>query len=347
MSAIRRVRGRRWVWLVAAGVVLALVGGLVGWAIGRGRSRDTAGGCDAVAVARTVLPSVVTVAVTGATAAGTGSGAIIRGDGYVLTNAHVIAAALGGGSVTVVLSDGEQLPATIVGSAELVDLAVLRVSAGRALPTIGAGSSAALRVGEPVVALGSPLGLTGTVTAGIVSALGRDVTLPSTNGTAAVLAEAVQTDAAINPGNSGGPLVDCAGRLVGVNTAGAVPPGGAGSAGLGFAIPADFARRVADQIIATGRFTPAVLGLSAVPVPAALAQQLGGQAGLVVRSVQAQGPAAQAGLAVGDVIVEIDGAAVSTGDDLLKVIVTHHPGDRLTVGYLRAGQHHTTTLVLG
>ncbi|GAA1765461.1 S1C family serine protease [Luedemannella helvata] len=330
------MRGRTGL-LIAAGVAVAVVVGAVGWLAGRTGDESAAGGCDAVTVAQRVLPSVVTVSAAGATAAGTGSGAIIHGDGYVLTNAHVIASAVGRGSVTVLLDDGEQQPATIVGHADLVDLAVLRLPAGRAVSPIAEGSSAALRVGQPVVALGSPLGLTGTVTAGIVSALGRDVSVPATSGRAAVLAEAIQTDAAINPGNSGGPLVDCDGRLVGVNTAGAVPPGGAGSAGLGFAIPGDFARRVADEIIATGQFTPATLGLSAVPVAA----------GLVIRTLDPQGPARRAGLEIGDLVTAVDSAAATTTDDLLRITVTHRAGDRVTVEYQRAGQRHTTAVVLG
>jgi putative serine protease PepD len=340
----------RTTWLVAGAVVLALVAGLVGGIVGRhtGRGKVTAS-CNTVQVADTVLPALVTLAAqgSGAAAAGTGSGQIIRADGYILTNEHVLTPALsGGGSIQVLLSDGEQLPATVVGHAALVDLAVVKVQR-QSLSVISYGSSAGLRVGQPVVALGAPLGLSGTVTAGIVSALGRDVSLPPSGGQQPLLVEAVQTDAAINPGNSGGPLVDCRGRLVGVNTAGAAPPGGTGSVGLGFAIPGDFARRVADEIIATGSFTPGYLGISAIPIPEALAHHFGGHAGLAVRAVVPDSPAQRAGLAVGDIITTVDNTPATSADDLLKITLTRHSGDQVTIGYVRDGQAHTTTLTVG
>ncbi|HWB37852.1 MAG TPA: trypsin-like peptidase domain-containing protein, partial [Rugosimonospora sp.] len=292
--------------LLAGALAIALVAGVVGGIVGHriGQRSGTASASSCGTVAQHVLPSVVTLTAqaAGGGGAGTGSGEIIRDGGYVLTNEHVISPALGGGRVDVLTSDGSQYPATLVGQAALVDLAVLRVAGGD-LPTIGFGHSADLRVGQPVVALGAPLGLSGTVTAGIVSALGRDVPLPESGGQNPVLVEAIQTDAAINPGNSGGPLVDCSGRLVGVNTAGASPPGTTGNVGLGFAIPVDFARQVADEIIRTGTFTPGFLGLSAVPLPAT--SPTGG--GLFVQSVATGGPASGAGLEPGDVVTHLDG----------------------------------------
>jgi putative serine protease PepD len=189
---------------------------------------------------------VVTINATGAAGVGTGSGEVIRSDGYILTNNHVISMAAHGGSVRVVFVGGQGEPATIVGRDPLTDLAVLKVQASPELKVIALGSSDAVRVGQPVVALGSPLGLAGTVTAGIVSALDRTVHVPGENDRAALLVSAVQTDAAINPGNSGGALVNCDGKLIGVPTAGATVPTPSGEAtggsiGLGFAIPVDLA----------------------------------------------------------------------------------------------------------
>jgi putative serine protease PepD len=182
-----------------------------------------------------------------ANGSGTGSGEVIRSDGYILTNNHVISiAAASGGSVEVQFSDGQVESATITGRDPQTDLAVLKVETSRQLKVIALGSSSSVQVGEPVVAIGAPLGLSGTVTSGIVSALNRTVQVPGDNDSTALLVSAVQTDASINPGNSGGALVDCAGKLVGVPTAGATVPSpsgesGGGSIGLGFAIPVDLA----------------------------------------------------------------------------------------------------------
>jgi putative serine protease PepD len=209
---------------------------------------------------------VVTVLAKGAAGAGTGSGEVIRSDGYVLTNDHVISPAGRGGQVSVVFDDGSTAPARITGRDPQTDLAVLKVDVGRSLHTITIGSSARLVVGQPVVALGAPLGLSSTVTTGIVSALGRTVRVPSDDAGIALLAAAVQTDAAINPGNSGGALVDCSARLIGVPTAGASVPdeqgnASGGSIGIGFAIPVDSAMRIAEQLIRTGSVSHAYLGL--------------------------------------------------------------------------------------
>ncbi len=360
MSAAGASRtSRRRVWLViAAGVAVALVAGVVGGLIGhRIRASGASGGsatqqtaCPAAGVADATLPSVVTVNVSGPAGGGNGTGEIIRGTGYILTNDHVISPAGTGGAVEVLLSSGQRLPATITGRAPLVDLAVLKVSPERSLPAIRIGSSGSLRVGQPVVALGAPLGLSGTVTAGIVSALGRDIAVPAEGEQNALLVEAIQTDAAINPGNSGGPLVDCAGALVGVNTAVATVPGATGSSvgsvGIGFAIPVDLARRVADQLVATGRFSPAYLGMSVAPIPAAVAQEFGVTGGLYVRSVEAGGPAARAGLAVGDVLTKVDGEDATNVEVLFKAALTRQPGDRVTLGYRRGGATGTATLTL-
>ena len=218
------------------------------------------------------------------------------------------------------------------------DLAVVKVDADHRLSTIAVGSSARLSVGQPVVALGAPLGLSSTVTTGVVSALGRTVRVPSEDVGSAVLAAAIQTDAAINPGNSGGALVDCSARLVGVPTAGATVPdaqgnSGGGSIGIGFAIPVDSAMRIADQLIARGTVDHAYLGAQVAPFP----PQTGDQSGLYVLAVTPGGPAQSAGLRAGDVVPAVDGSAITDADQLDVISVTRSPGDRVRLTYRRAG----------
>jgi putative serine protease PepD len=343
--------------LIAVAAVIALVAGLIGGLIGStaGDGQATADGggaaCTATTIAESVLPTVVTIAVTAGGGGGTGSGEVIRDGGYVLTNDHVISAAGSGGSIGVLFSGGQTVPATIVGRAVKVDLAVLKVDPPEGVPVIGIGNSASLRVGQPVVALGAPLGLSGTVTAGIVSALGRDVPVPADGGTTAVLPGAVQTDASINPGNSGGALVDCAGDLVGVNTAIATVPNaageaGGGSVGIGFAIPVDVAMVVADQLIAHGSYTPPTLGVQAAPVTPAVAEQFDVPAGLYLRVVTPGGPADKAGLRTGDVVTAIEGRPMTGPESLFLATVARHAGDEVRVEYHRDGKNAQVTVVL-
>jgi putative serine protease PepD len=228
---------------------------------------------------------------------------------------------------------------------------VVKVDPPQGLPVIGVGKSSTLQVGQPVVALGAPLGLSGTVTAGIVSALGRDVPVPADNGVTAVLPGAVQTDASINPGNSGGALVDCSGDLVGVNTAIATVPNasgeaGGGSVGIGFAIPVDVAMVVADQLIEHGDYTPPSLGVESVPVPPAVAEQFGVPAGMYLRVVTPGGPAEQAGLKVGDIVTGIDGRSMSSPESLFLATVGKKPGDQVKVQYSRDGKTGQATVTL-
>jgi putative serine protease PepD len=220
------------------------------------------------------------------------------------------------------------------------------------VPAIQVGSSQSLQVGEPVVALGAPLGLSGTVTSGIVSALDRTVEVPGEGDTSALLVAAVQTDAAINPGNSGGALVNCDGQLVGVPSAGATVPNpegasAGGSIGLGFAIPVDSATTVADEIIATGRATHSYFGLQTVPIPEAAAKEAGVTGGLFVGGVVAGGPAEQAGLREGDVITTIDGTPATGNIQLQEVTLTKNPGDTVELGYQRGGKSEKATVTLG
>ena len=359
-------RRRWWPW---ASVVLALVvvgvgGGLIGAAIASPNSSSnasstgnaaatTTSACQVTSVANDVLPSVVTISARGSGGGGTGSGEVIRSDGYILTNNHVISIAANGGSVEVLYSDGTSAPATIVGRDVMTDLAVLKVTPpSHGLKVIALGSSSSVEVGQPVVALGAPLGLSGTVTSGIVSALDRTVEVPAEDNKNALLVSAVQTDAAINPGNSGGALVNCAGQLIGVPSAGATVPtegGGssAGNIGIGFAIPVDIAKAISDEIIATGTVTHAYFGLQTVPIPEAAAAEAGVSGGLYVAGVVPGGPAASAGLREGDVITEIDGAPATSNVQLQELTLTKKPGEQVSLTYVRDGNTNKATVTLG
>jgi len=352
-------RPRRWLLWVALGTAL-VVGGVAGGLIvgatqssgssvssGTSASSSTASACPVTPVANQVIPSVVTIAASGPSGSGTGSGEFIRSGGYILTNNHVISIAANGGSVKVLFADGHTEPATITGRDPQTDLAVLKVQTSRELKVISLGSSSSVKVGQPVVAVGAPLGLSGTVTSGIVSALDRTVEVPGENDRSALLVSAVQTDASINPGNSGGALVNCEGQLVGVPTAGAtVPNSGGGSIGLGFAIPVDLANRIADEIIATGTVTHAFFGLQTVPIPPAAAEQAGLPEGLFVQAVTPGGPAATAGLRAEDVITKIDGMPATSNIQLQELTLTKKPGDTVSIEYTRAGQSATATVTL-
>jgi putative serine protease PepD len=349
---------RRWILIPA--VAVAVVGAGAGCTSTTTSSTGTTGAvaagstasCDVTTVANDVLPSVVTIAASGAAGAGTGSGEVIRSDGYILTNNHVISPAASGGKVEVIFASGTTVPATIVGRDILTDLAVLKVNPPFDLKAIGLGSSDSVQVGEPVVALGAPLGLSGTVTSGIVSALDRTVEVPAENDSSALLVSAVQTDAAINPGNSGGALVNCSGDLIGVPTAGATVPSSTGEAsggniGLGFAIPVDLAKTIADELISTGRVTHAFFGVQTVPIPQATATEAGISEGLFVAGVVANGPAAKAGLRQGDVITKVDGSPATTNVQLQELTLTKSPGDKVPIDYVRDGKAGTTTVTLG
>jgi putative serine protease PepD len=346
-------RNRWWVWAVG-GVAILVIGGVIGGGItaATASSSSSASVCNATKVADEVLPSVVTISATSGNTGGTGSGEVIRSDGYIMTNNHVVSlAAVPGGQVTVLFANGQTAPATITGRDPKADLAVIKVAETKA-PVITFANSSNLVVGEPVVALGAPLGLSNTVTAGIVSALNRTVEVPSDNGETALLASAIQTDAAINPGNSGGALVNCSGDLVGVPSAGATAPStgrsqSTGSIGLGFAIPSDVAKRITDEIIATGSATHSYFGLQVTPIPPSAAEQMGTPQGLYVAGVEPNSPAATAGLQEGDVITAVNGQTVNTATDLESFTITHAPGEKVTITYYRDGKSSTTTLTLG
>jgi putative serine protease PepD len=305
------------------------------------------------AVAAKILPSVVSIEVKTGDSGDTGSGIVISRDGYILTNNHVVEPATTGGDLSVVLPSKKRVSATIVGRDPVSDLAVIRVHGIRGLPAAVLGASSSLSVGDTVIAVGSPLGLPGTVTEGIVSALDRPVEAGGGSGNTDDVIDAIQTDAAINPGNSGGPLVDLSGSVVGVNAAIATLSGSdifggggqSGSIGLGFAIPIDQAKRIAGQLISLGYATHAVIGVRLDPSYAGSGARIGAPHG--TPAVTAGGPAAKAGLRSGDVIVAVDGVTITSAPELIVAIRKHAPGQRLSVTYLRSGKRHTVTIVLG
>ncbi|MEO5743123.1 MAG: trypsin-like peptidase domain-containing protein [Terracoccus sp.] len=284
-------------------------------------------------IAAVALPSVVTIKVdAGAEGSGTGSGFVIDNRGHVLTNNHVVGAAAKGGDIEIVLSNGDTEKATIVGRDVSYDLAVLKLARTDLTPLV-LGESDRVVVGDQVIAVGAPLGLEQTVTTGIVSALNRPVT-PGTGDEASFM-NAIQTDAAINPGNSGGPLLDSAGKVIGVNSAIARVPGttssSGGNIGLGFAIPSDQARRTADQLIATGKATHPVIGVS-------LDRTYSGEGAQVVDTagaVTASGPAAKAGVQPGDIIIGFEGKRVRTPDQLIVSIRARAVGETVSLKVTR------------
>ncbi|WP_229683863.1 S1C family serine protease [Nocardia camponoti] len=337
--------------LVAGAVALALVSGGIGGVVGAlAVDHDGAAVTNSLdapkpevnnavnappgstqAVAKQVLPSVVMIKVAGSRASGEGSGVVLSTDGLILTNNHVASGAGNGAKMEVVFADGTTAPATMVGADPVSDLAVIKVSGKSGLTPIELGTSTGLAVGQPVIAIGSPLGLAGTVTTGIVSALNRPVSTSGEGTPSQVnpVIDAIQTDAAINPGNSGGALVDTQGKLIGINTAiaslGGEAAGGAqsGSIGLGFAIPVDQARRVADELIKTGHATYAQIGVKLRPQDTAAR---------VLESTP-DGPAAKAGIPAGAVITRIDDRPIDSGDALIAAVRSHQPGDKVKVTY--------------
>jgi len=217
---------------------------------------------------------------------------------------------------------------------------------------IALGESSSVKVGQPTVVIGSPLGLSGTVTSGIVSALDRTIQVPGENDSTALLVSAIQTDAPINPGNSGGAMVNCSDQLIGVPTAGATVPtssgeSSGGSIGLGFAIPVDLAKTISNEIISTGSVTHAFFGLETLPIPPVAAEQAGLPEGLFVRAVTPGGPAAQAGLRAEDVITSINGAPATSNIQLQELTITKKPGDTVPLEYSRNGHTTKTTVTLG
>ncbi|WP_432477256.1 S1C family serine protease [Nocardioides sp. GXQ0305] len=367
-AAPRRAQPAGWVWPVVVG--LALVVGLLGGVGGamlvgdvpdapgivddglegvdtRERAPLTAGNRSVVAVADQLLPSTVQIRaeLDGQAGGATGSGFVLDRQGHVITNNHVVQEAdEGDGPIQLVDQDGNTFDAEVVGRSPVYDLAVLYSRSARRLPPASLGSSRRLAVGEAVVAFGSPLGLSSTVTSGIVSALNRPVTTGDSNNDTSYI-NAVQTDAAINPGNSGGPLVDLQGQVVGVNSAIATTGGGlggrSGNIGVGFAIPIEQVRVTADQILRTGEARYPVIGAQV---------QTGGPSevqGARIDEVMADTPAEQSGLEVGDVITEVNGLRVTDGIALIVAIRSYQPGETIEFTLTRDGEEQTVEVRLG
>jgi len=305
----------------------------------------------AEAVAVKAMPSVVSVGIeqsvynpfTGTTTTqvvGNGSGVIIREDGYVVTNDHVVA---GADAISVTIGV-DTLPATIVGRDPSSDLAVLRVDR-TGLPAMEIGSSADLNVGEPVVAIGSPFGLERTVTAGIVSALGRSSLAEGPEGFTAYTS-LIQTDAAINPGNSGGALCDAEGKLIGINTL--IQSTTGQSAGIGFAIPVDLAIGIADELIADGTVDHPFLGVATLTVDANTAEAVGSpvDAGAIIQRVVEGSPAEQAGLERGDILVRIADTEIRSVEDVFAAIRAQSVGDTVEVEFYRGTENRVVEVTL-
>ncbi len=348
-------RPRTGLILVTAGLVGLLAGGLGAYAFTQMDSSSTStstvalpqsdadkserGTGTVAAIAESVSPAVVSLEVSGAQGSGSGSGFVIRENGYIVTNNHVVEGAADGGEITVHFADGRKFDATIVGRDANYDIAVVKVDAS-GLPTAALGNSDGVVVGDLAIAIGSPLGLDGTVTAGIVSALNRPVT--AGGGGATSFINAIQTDAAINPGNSGGALVNAAGEVIGVNSAIATlgdGSGQSGSIGLGFAIPINQVKRIGEELINTGASTKPIIGVS-------LDQSYQGE-GARVQEVTAGGPAEAAGLENGDVIVEFDGEPVTDATSLIVDIRSMKPGDEVAISVQRGGSTQDLTITLG
>ena len=341
-------------------ILLAFVAGLVGSIFGASSSGSLFGNSinlsrtsDSVErapgsvadIAKRVIPSVVSIESGSRNSGSTGTGFVIESTGYILTNNHVISEAVERkGSIEVTLNNGQKYSAKVVGRDSSYDLAVLKIAA-TGLTALQFGDSDQVAVGDSVIAIGSPLGLSGTVTLGIISAKNRAVTAGD-SGSENSFINALQTDAAINPGNSGGPLVDSTGSVIGVNSAiatlGSAFGSQSGSIGLGFAIPINQARKTADQLIKNGKATYPVLGVS-------IDMKFEGEGALITKNdkaILAGGPAAKAGLKAGDVIIKFDGRTISSADELIVAIRAKNVGDKVELTYTRNGVSATTTVVL-
>jgi S1-C subfamily serine protease len=357
---LRDLEHRVWAMAVLAGLMGAVLATGVGVAIGRfnrtttvvrpverfvdpGRVQVTPAAnpkqTDVVEIAASLRPAIVQLQVDGDKGKGSGSGVIFRSDGYLLTNNHVVE---GANSIVAILSDGHRVPAHVVGADPETDIALVKLAGGPGRATALLGTASGLKVGQLAVAIGSPLGLPGgpSVTVGVVSALGREVDA----GTGPPLLDMIQTDAPIAPGSSGGALVDQRGSVIGITTAVAVNNNG--PQGLGFATPIDIASDVAEQLIGHGKVTHVWLGVTGDDVDADTANHLGITGGAVVKKVTPDSPAADAGIAISDVITEIDGNPIGSMGALVVSMRQRKPGDRATVGYWHNGDYHTVVAIL-
>ncbi|MFD4899935.1 trypsin-like peptidase domain-containing protein [Streptomyces sp. NPDC058411] len=364
-------RGRPGSLLVGA-ALLALVAGGIGGGIGAyverngglttvelpQAGRDSGGRApDSVAgIASSALPSVVTLHVNGTAESGTGTGFVLDDRGHILTNNHVVAPAGSTGDITVTFSGGESAPAEIVGKDSGYDLAVVKVTGVSGLKPLPLGNSDNVQVGDPVVAIGAPFDLSNTVTSGIISAKQRPITAGGEkgDGTDVSYVDALQTDAPINPGNSGGPLVDTEARVIGINSAiraadsgSGLDGGQSGSIGLGFAIPINQGKRVAEELINTGKATHPVIGVTLDMEFTGDGAKVGGKVADGGTAVTKGGPADKAGIRAGDIITEVEGQRVHSGEELIVKIRAHRPGDQLRLVLTRGGKDLSMTLTLG
>ncbi|GGY67554.1 S1C family serine protease [Streptomyces omiyaensis] len=365
---------RRTGGLVAAVLVAALVAGGIGGGIGywaaqredRGPASTTVSSGEApasfkrepgtvAAVAAKALPSVVTIqAKSGDTQGdgGTGTGFVYDQEGHIVTNNHVVASAAEGGTLSVTFSDGRSYDAEVVGRAEGYDVAVIKLKeAPKGLKPLPLGDSDRVAVGDSTIAIGAPFGLSNTVTTGIISAKNRPVASGDGGGSNSYMS-ALQTDASINPGNSGGPLLDASGAVIGINSAIQSTGGGlgqtqAGSIGLGFAIPVNQAKTVAEQLIKTGKPVYPVIGATVNMNDKGEGATIAEQGAGGTEAVLPNGPAAKAGLRAGDVITGFGDHPIDSGPSLISEIWTHKPGDSVKITYERDGKAATTTVVLG
>ncbi|MFE1992704.1 S1C family serine protease [Streptomyces parvulus] len=363
----RRRRTRK--ALIGGALLIALVSGIAGGVVGVHLERN--GGVGTVelpqagaesakrtpgsvaALAGRALPSVVTLHVSGSESAGTGTGFVLDDRGHILTNNHVVDPAGDGGEITVTFNSGDTAEATVVGRDSGYDLAVVRVKGVSGLTPMPLGNSDNVRVGDPVVAIGAPFDLAGTVTSGIISAKERPITAGGEEGDASDVSyvDALQTDAPINPGNSGGPLLDSRGRAIGINSAIRSAGGGSaesdggqsGSIGLGFAIPINQGKRVAEELINTGRASHPVIGVTLDMDYSGDGARVGADGSAVTKG----GPGAEAGIEPGDVITAVDGQRVHSGEELIVKTRAHRPGDRLELTLERDGRERKISLVLG
>ena len=307
-------------------------------------------GTDWTDVAAAVSPAVVTIQAQGASSGGTGSGVIYDAQGDIVTNYHVIASVLGGGQIQVTLADGRLYTASIVGHDRTTDLAVIRLDNPPSDLTVARfATSANLEVGAPVMAIGAPLGLSNTVTTGIVSALNRPVEVSMDEDSSSqdsqassdlVVTNAIQIDASINPGNSGGPLFDASGAVIGINSSikslSSSSDGQAGSIGLGFAIPSDLVVSIADQLIASGTASHGMLGVTVKAATTTVGSDT--YVGAEVQDVSAGSGASAAGIRAGDVIVKVEGQEVTSPKQLIGYVRRYKAGDTVTMTIVRDGQ---------
>ncbi|MGV9292739.1 trypsin-like peptidase domain-containing protein [Amycolatopsis sp. NPDC003676] len=346
VPAQREKKGSAGKLLASVAAISLVIGGVAGGTVGylTGGSGSSVSALDAPkpaqqtgnvpagsveSVAQKLSPSVVELQVSGRTAAGEGSGFVLSSDGYILTNNHVVQVAANGGQIQAVFQDGKKAAAKVVGRDPTTDIAVVKVSGVGNLTPVELGRSDDLRVGQQVVAIGSPYELTGTVTSGIVSSLHRPVQAGGDETDQTTVMDAIQTDAAINPGNSGGPLSNMSGQVIGINSAIYSPNSGrgqgsggeGGNVGIGFAIPIDQARRTAQDIIKTGHATQTFIGAKVTDAP---------QGGAQLGDITPGSPAEKAGLKSGDVVTKIDDRVIDSANTLVAAIRTRAPNDQTT-----------------